>query len=65
MKSSELKTLRCQSHGDINNMLATLLLFIIARLAITGSLLAANEKTQSICASPNLVSATKMISVLF
>lgn len=49
VKSSELKTHHCQSPGDINNMLAPLWPFIIACLAITGSLTPASKKKQSIC----------------
>lgn len=47
LKSSELKTHHCQSPGDINNVLAPLWLFIIAGLAITGSLPLANKKPRA------------------
>lgn len=59
VKSSKLKTDHCQSRGDISNVLAPLLLFIIPCLAITGSLPLASEKTESICAPLSLASATK------
>ena len=52
VKSSELKTHHCQSPGDINNMLAPLRPFIIARLAITGSLPPASKKNPAHLHSP-------------
>lgn len=52
LKSSELKTHCCQSPGDINYVLAPLWPFIIARLAITGSLPPANKKNPEHLRSP-------------